>query len=232
MVSVAGERSVNDAYRTQWHPHDPTLSTRSRWGWILGAGGGVGGKGDRDGQTAFRAGKDLEAGSVGLGNVGDDGQAETEPARVGGPVRGAALKGLQESADLVRRHRGSGIGHGERDCSGAGGEGHLDGSASDVVTDGIADHVGHQLVQKAGVTGNGGRVEGGVDLESVGGGRRLHAVEDLSGHGAEVDRLLVIKSSLAAGQGKEGIDQALLIPARVEDLFTGGAERLEGEVRV
>ena len=93
----------------------------------------------------------------------------------------------------------------------------------DVVTDGIVDQVRHQLVQQAGVAGNGGLAQGGVDPESAGGRGRLEGVEDVSGDGGEVDRLLVVESSLAAGQGEEGVDQALLFPARLEDLLAGGA---------
>ena len=51
---------------------------------------------------------------MGFGDVGDDGQAETESVRAGGPVRGGALEGLEQSADLVWRYGGPGVGHGER----------------------------------------------------------------------------------------------------------------------
>ena len=81
---------------------------------------------------------------MGLGDVGDDGQAETEPVRAGGPVRGGALEGLEQTADLVGRYEGSGVGHGERRFCGAGCERDLDPSAGDVVTDGVVDEVRHQ----------------------------------------------------------------------------------------
>lgn len=61
---------------------------------ILGVDGGVCGKVQGDGQAAFGSGVDLEAGSVGLGDVGDDGEAETEPVRAGGSVWGGALEGF------------------------------------------------------------------------------------------------------------------------------------------
>jgi hypothetical protein len=86
----------------------------------LGADGWVCRKAHRDGQAAFGSGMDLEAGSVGFGDVGDDGQAETKPVRAGGPVRGGALEGLDQAADLVWRYGGSGVGHGKRRCCGAG----------------------------------------------------------------------------------------------------------------
>ena len=69
-------------------------------------------------------------------------------------------------------------------------------------------------------------------MQSSGGRRRLVGVEDLAGHGGEVDGLLVVETSLAAGQGEEGVDQPLLFPARFEDLLAGGAQRVEGDVRV
>ena len=38
---------------------------------------------------------------MGFGDVGDDGQAKTETIWAGGPVRGGALEGLEQTADLV-----------------------------------------------------------------------------------------------------------------------------------
>ena len=48
---------------------------------------GRGGEADNDGQAAFGLGTDQEAGCVGFGDVGDDGQTETETVLTGGPVR-------------------------------------------------------------------------------------------------------------------------------------------------
>ena len=69
-------------------------------------------------------------------------------------------------------------------------------------------------------------------MDSSSGRGRLVGVEGLAGHGGQVDRLLAIETSLAARQGEEGVDQALLFPARFEDLPAGGAEGVEGDVRI
>ena len=55
----------------------------------------------RDGQATFGSCTDVEVGSVGLSDLGDDGQAEAETVRTGGSVRDIALEGLEQTADLI-----------------------------------------------------------------------------------------------------------------------------------
>ena len=83
---------------------------------------------------------------MGFGDVGHDGQAEAEPVRAGGPVRGTALEGLKQTADLFWRYERSGVGYGKRRFGETGGELDLDASASDVVTDGVVEQIRRQLV--------------------------------------------------------------------------------------
>jgi hypothetical protein len=130
---------------------------------VLRTGRGVGRKGDRDGEAAYGSREDVEAGSVGFGDVGNDGQAETETIRGGRPIRGAALEGLEQSTDLICCYQGSGVGHGERRFGGAGCELDLDTPACGVVTDGVVDEVRHQPVEEPGVPGHRGIVESGVE---------------------------------------------------------------------
>lgn len=72
----------------------------------FGSGRQAGRKTHCDGQADAGPGTDFEVGSVGLGDVGDDGQAKAMPVRAGGPVRGGALEGFEQSADLVWRYGG------------------------------------------------------------------------------------------------------------------------------
>ena len=44
---------------------------------------------------------DVESAVVGIGDLGNDRQAETETVRAAGPVRATALEGLQQAVDLV-----------------------------------------------------------------------------------------------------------------------------------
>lgn len=101
---------------------------------------------------------------MGFGDVGDDGQAETQPVRAGGPVRASALERLEEAAELIWRHKGAGVGNGERRTRRAGCKLHLETSAGDVVADGVVDEVRHQPVEEAVVPWNLGIIEGGLDL--------------------------------------------------------------------
>ena len=71
-------------------------------------------KADFDREAAFGSGTDLESRSVGFGDVGNDRQAETETIWAGGPVRGGALEGLEQTADLVCCYGRAGVGHRER----------------------------------------------------------------------------------------------------------------------
>lgn len=63
-------------------------------------------KADRDGEATLRSTEHVEVGSVSFRDVGDDGQAEPEPIRAGGPVWGAPLEGLEQSADPSGSMRG------------------------------------------------------------------------------------------------------------------------------
>jgi len=127
------------------------VSARRRLRSTLDRGGWVRRKAHRDGQAAFGPGTDHEARSVGFGDFGDDGQAESETVWSGGPIHGGALEGLKQPAHLVWRYGGSGVGNGERRFRGGGCEPDLDTSAGDVVTDGVADEVRYQPVDEAGV---------------------------------------------------------------------------------
>jgi hypothetical protein len=117
-----------------------------------------------DGQAALGPGTDLKAGPVGFDDVGDNGQAEAEPVRPGGPVRGGASEGLEQTGDLVWRYRGPGVGHGEGRSRGAGYELDPDTPTGDVVTDGVVEQVRHQSVDEAGVPWHRGIVQGGIEL--------------------------------------------------------------------
>ena len=101
---------------------------------------------------------------MGFGDFGDDGQAETETVRAGGPVQGGALEGLEQTADLVRRYGRAGVGHGQRRFCAGGCELDLDTSADAVVTDNIVDKVRHQPVDEANVRRHAGFAERDVDL--------------------------------------------------------------------
>jgi len=75
------------------------------------------------------------------GDVGDQGEAGPEPVRAGGSVRRGVLEGLEQTVDLVRRHDGARVGHGQRRFGATGCEADLDVSTPAVVTDGVVDEV-------------------------------------------------------------------------------------------
>lgn len=74
----------------------------------------------RDDQATFGLGTNLETRHMGFGDVGDDGETKPEPVRAGGSLWDGALKGIEQTSDLVGWHERSGVGHGQDRSSGPG----------------------------------------------------------------------------------------------------------------
>jgi hypothetical protein len=102
--------------------------------------------------------------SVRFGDLRDNRQAKAESVWAGRSIRDGALEGLEQSADLVWRYVGSGVGHDERRAQGASCKLDLDVSAGDVVTNRVVDEVRRQSVKKTGVPRHLDIIEGRVDL--------------------------------------------------------------------
>jgi hypothetical protein len=66
--------------------------------WLCSPGGieWLAGEADLDAQAAFGAGMGGDCGAVGVGDCGDDGQAEPVPVTIAGGGRGQALEGPEQ----------------------------------------------------------------------------------------------------------------------------------------
>src|SRR6266511_925125 len=99
-----------------------------------------------DGEAAVAAGYGMDVAGVGVGHGANDGQAESCPlvaadgcASLGG---GESAEGFEQARDLVGRHRGAGVFHGELGVSVIEAAGDRDPSVfGDVVSDGVVDEV-------------------------------------------------------------------------------------------
>jgi hypothetical protein len=91
-----------------------------------------------------------------------------------------------------------------------------------VVPDGVVDQVRGQLLDQQQVTVEGGGLEVGADAEAQAADLRARDGQGLGGDGGQIEGLPDGGAGLAAGQGEQRLDQALLLGVGGEQLRADG----------
>ena len=159
---------------------------------------------------------------MGLRDALDNGQPEAVSVGAVRHVSAACLlERTQEPLDLVGSDRRSGVAYGDGGSSGRRYGRDLDCAGGGVVAQGVIDEVGDQPFDQCGVACGWGRNEGGGDPDASAFGFMSASGEHGVGDLGEVEVFPVFDSSLAGGQGEEGVDESFLVLAEVEGFFAG-----------
>src|SRR6266540_7016464 len=188
--------------------------------------GGEGWDAHVDDQAAVGAGGGVDVAPVGVGHGANDGQAKSCPmvatrggASLGG---GESAERFEQAGDLVDRHRGARVFHGELGVAVIQAAGDRDPSVfGEVVADGVVDEVLAESLQQGRVACHGCRGQRGAELDTglAGGGLRLAG--DVPDDLCEVDWTVRAEAFLAAGEGEQAVDEVFVA---VVDGEQGGAE--------
>src|SRR5215469_14367125 len=122
------------------------LGIGARYGTALGAGAGLAGEGDVDGQAAAGPGLRGDGSGVRGSDGADNGEAKAMTAVAARGARAEPLERLEQAVDLRGRDDLPGAGHRQNGAGVAGPGGDLDISARDVVPDGVVDQVDGELL--------------------------------------------------------------------------------------
>lgn len=190
------------------------------------------GEGDVHGEAAGWQGSRGDDGGVGRGDGPDDGQAEAVAALAAGGARAETLEGEEQAVDFGGRNDLPGVGHREDSVTAAGFGGHLDVPAADVVPDGVADQVGHQLPDQERVAVEDAGLEVGADPQAETADRGVGGGQGFNGDGGQVEGFARAGTTLAAGQGKQRLDELLLLGVGREQVPADRLPRAGSGVRV
>jgi hypothetical protein len=166
---------------------------------------------DVEAASRLRVGSDRSA--VGVGDGLHDGEPETDTVAAAGAVGAESLEGLEEPLDCRGRHDGSGVSHGNDGLSAAGLGRHVDVAVGHVVAGGVVHKIGDQPFDEAGIAKPGGRAEHLVHLDRAVIGVAA-GLENLAGHGGEVEGCSPLEPRLSSREGEERFDEPfLLVPS-------------------
>jgi len=171
---------------------------------------------DLDVETPGTTGAEGEVGAVGGGDGLDDGQAEPEAVAVPCPVGGEALERLEQAAELIWGHDGSGVGHFQADPTALAVDEDVDVPAGKVVVQGVVDQVPHEAFDKVGVAGKHSRANRHIEAHLLRGGSRLAGVDYFRSDDGQVEGLALVEASLAAGEGEQRVDELFFLFAGFE----------------
>lgn len=171
---------------------------------------------DLDVETPGITGAESQVCAVGGGDGLDDGQPEPEAVAVPCPVGGEALEGLEQAAELLWGHDGSGVGHFESGLTALAVDKDVDVPAGKVVVHGVVDQVPHEAFDKVGVAGKHGRANRHIDAHLLRCGSRLTGMDYFRSDDGQVEGLASVEASLAAGEGEQRIDEVFLLFAGFE----------------
>jgi hypothetical protein len=136
-----------------------------------------------------------------------------------------ALKRFEKAVDLRTRDHRSGVGD-RQECQAVSRSGRqLDAASGDLVPDGVVDQVGDESFDEVWVAREGRRFNSGIDLDPETVDHRTAGVKDRGSDDGQVDRLVALHTTLAAGEGEKGFDDGLLLPVRCKQRFAGGSPR-------
>ena len=185
-------------------PHPAGARRRSDMTSVLAAGVTAcqGGKADLDSESSVWDWSQCEAGVVGGGDGGDDGEAEAMPVAVAGASAAELLEGFKERADLGLGDDRSGVGDRWEERGGAGPGGRGDLSVVVVVADGVVEEVGDQSLGEFGIACGGAAA---MLAWTWSPGRRARSVRPGSGSGGRSPR----------GRGAPGRSRPRSLVARV-----------------
>ena len=166
---------------------------------------------DLDVETPGITGAESQVCAVGGGDGLDDGQAEPEAVAVPCPVGGEALEGLEQAAELIWGHDGSGVGHFQAGLTALTVDEDVDVPAGKVVVQGVVDQVPHEAFDKVGVAGKYGRANRHIEAHLLRGGSRLAGVDYFRSDDGQVEGLASVEASLASGQSQQRLDELFLL---------------------
>src|SRR5258708_6045843 len=189
-----------------------TSMSRPPWGRAPGVGGA--------------AGTGAEGGAVGVGDGADDGQAEPVSRAMPGPLGAELPERLEQVLHRVWRDECAGVA--DRDDSARGGRCRADLclAAGQVVPDGVVEEVGDQALGQARVSGYRGRGECRAEVDAVAPGTAATAQEHIPRDVGARQAFQPPNPALAAGQGEQRRDQALLLIAELDQFLAGRPQRL------
>ena len=169
-------------------------------------------EGHLDAESALGVGVSGDGGAVGGGDGSDDGEAEAVAVFVVGAARVEALEGLEEPVDVA---------------------GGMTGPVLVTVSTALPSvtaveiwtcppgtlwpmALSTRLATRRSIRRGrrrGGRADRRLDVQSERVDVEVGAQQDVVADGGQVDWLAVVEPALAAGEGEEGFDEALLLPA-------------------
>jgi hypothetical protein len=175
---------------------------------------GLGTKCNPHNEAAFGPGSHREVGMVGASDSSHDGEAEAMSVLVAGSLAAGLMERFDEPADLAIWDDWPGVCDRDERMPATHPGPQDDFTVVKVVADSVVEQVRDQPLGETGIADGGSGKDFGIEAQPLLSGVVERTLgEDLPGYHGQVEGFPLLQTTFAAGQGKERVDEPLLVDA-------------------